>query len=557
MKIQKSKTKKILAGTFLSLMTLNLFFSCASNKNKPVPEKLPDYTEQDVHDAEVKRINEMLQTKPVEALWRAIVLEDKDLSDSCAKYVSEVISSSLEQGEIASAYAMYKSLVVSGYSSLAQSIISIVEMNKKYFDGIPALVYSEKNGTVDSVKNTPSDKISDYVDGTVTIWVDLGIKVQNGMGFANRVIGSGFFIDKRGYIITNHHVIAEVVDKNNPGYGKVYIKLSEDNDTRIPAKVIGWDSVHDLALLKTEVEPPYVFTLGYSSDLHVGDKIYAIGSPLGLERTLTNGVVSAIDRKLFTTGGAIQIDAAVNSGNSGGPCIDQHGNVQAVVFAGMLQYEGLNFAIPVEYVKQDLPMLYYGGERKISWLGAFGHTAKSGNRGFGLEVQYIMPGSTMARAGIETGSVIVAINGRGVKSLEQVQDVLRGETPGTIISVSYIKSDGQKLTKLLYLTERPKNPGYTVYMGDMMENSFLPLYGMSLTPSSTQSSRIFTIKKIIAGSTADESGFSENDPVTVGRIQFNPDKTAMFAEITIKRRKKGYLDISMGLPAVLDSPYYF
>lgn len=102
---------------------------------------------------------------------------------------------------------------------------------------------------------------------------------------------------------------------------------------------------------------PYVFELGSSSDLSVGDRVFAIGSPLGLDKTLTSGIISSDDRHLFSAGFVFQIDAAVNSGNSGGPLIDEKGRVQAVVFAGVMNYQGLNFAIPVEYLRYDLPFL--------------------------------------------------------------------------------------------------------------------------------------------------------------------------------------------------------
>ena len=103
--------------------------------------------------------------------------------------------------------------------------------------------------------------------------------------------------------------------------------------------------------------------------MSVGDKISAIGTPIGLEGTLTSGIISSIGRKMTTLGNVFQIDAAVNSGNSGGPLIDEKYKVQAIVFAGMLQFQGLNFAIPVEYLKLLLPRLYYGGEILHPFVG--------------------------------------------------------------------------------------------------------------------------------------------------------------------------------------------
>ena len=202
-----------------------------------------------------------------------------------------------------------------------------------------------------AIQQDASHSVSDYISGTVTIWVDLGIHVSKGLGYANRAIGSGFFIDRSGYIVTNYHVIQSEVDPEYEGYSRLYIKLSSDPETRIPARVVGWDPLLDLALLKTEIDAPYVFPLGSSIELDVGEKIYAIGAPAGLDWTITSGIVSAKGRRLLTMGPVMQIDAAINAGNSGGPILDENGNVEAIAFAGVLEHQGLNFAIPIEYLK--------------------------------------------------------------------------------------------------------------------------------------------------------------------------------------------------------------
>lgn len=544
------KITKIVKILVVTLLAGTLSFSCLSSKTEPGVHKPElDYTQEDVRKTEIERIKKLMLTNPVEALWRSVLLDDKDVIDITSKRTKDYLSSSLEQKDYLELYFGYKSLENCGFSKLAEEVISKKELEKLFYNQIPGAGIKKSNVRIDD--------LTTCISGTVTIWVDLGIKVQSGMGFANRVIGSGFFIDERGYIITNHHVIADVVDPKYEGYGKVYIKLYGDEETRIPARVIGWDNIHDLALLKTEIKPPYIFSLGSSSDLKAGDKIYAIGSPLGLESTLTSGVVSSTNRKLFTTGSVLQIDAAVNSGNSGGPCIDVNGNVQAIVFAGIAQYQGLNFAIPVEYLKQELSVLYYGGLREVPWIGAFGRTYKQGNKETGVEIQYFAPGSAFARAGMERGNIITEIDGITVTSLDEVQHILRSYIPGTIVKINYMDSDRQKKNCLVYLTKRPKYPGYFFYQNDSIDNSFIPLYGISLIPASTINSRAYLITNVLKGSIADESGFSENDPVSIGHIQFSDDNSMMYAEFSIKRRKKGYLDVSMGIPTNLDSPYYF
>jgi S1-C subfamily serine protease len=543
---------------------------CTSIRQPSAVYSQPDYTAKDVHDAEIKRIGSIQKDDDVQALWRACLLGDEETKSSCFETTVSSYKAALEKKDWFNSLRLYRSLKAAGYAELSSlekdesELLSLMNadvpgLTKNKSSASPAAENVTKSGALAAQTSTavPKARVSSYINGTVTVWVDLGMKIEKGMGYADRVIGSGFFISKDGYIVTNHHVIADLVNPKYEGYSRLYIKLASDSDTRIPAKVIGWDPVVDLALLKAEVEAPYVFTLGSSEDLDVGDRIYAIGSPVGLERTLTSGIVSATDRKLFSIGAVMQIDAAVNSGNSGGPCIDENGAVQAIVFAGMLQYEGLNFAIPVEYLKADLSALYHGGKYEHPWLCAYGHTKKDLGKDAGLEIQYVMPGGSASRAKLKEGDVITAIDGESVKSLEDVQKILLYRSSKTIVSISYSSSDGEAKTCIAYLSARPENPGYTVYNNDVLAGSFIPLFGMKLTSVSTASNRKYSISSIIKGSVADESGFSENDPVEIQNVKFNDDNSAVYAELYAKKRKKGYLDASMAIASPLDSPYYF
>ena len=279
--------------------------------------------------------------------------------------------------------------------------------------------------------------------------------------------------------------------------------------------------------------------LGSSASLNIGDKVNCIGTPLGLHGTVTSGIVSASDRKLFTSGGVFQIDA-----------------VQAIVFAGILQYQGLNFAIPVEYLRQDLPYLYNGGKRHLAWLGAYGHTDKTASKNNGVAVQYLLPGGVLYRAGLKVDDVITFLNGYRVYTLEQLQDILRNFSAETILTCSYNR-DGESRTCLVYLEERPENPGYEVYRSDLLNTSMVPILGMELTSSSTMFKKQFTISRIIKGSLADESGFSELDPVYISYVDFDQNNENVSVQMNTRKKKKGYLDITMRLNAPLDSPWYF
>ena len=353
-----------------------ILISCSSINNvKNVPEHI-DYDDSKVVQNEIQRINSFMESEPVRALWRAILLGDEEIISRAKENLLNLYTRAVDEKNYYEAMKYLKSLETAGFSDFEKLLserYSIEELSKLFLQEVPGLQF-------DNEKRPKT--IADCMEATVTIWVDRGIKVQNGSGYADIVIGSGFFIDKRGYLVTNYHVIDSMVNPKYEGYSRLYIKLLEDSDTKIPAKVIGYDSVLDLALLKVELEPKCVLELGTSADLKIGDKVSAIGTPIGLEGTLTSGIISSTERKLMTLGNVFQLDAAVNSGNSGGPLIDENLKVQAVIFAGMLQFQGLNFAIPVEYLRQELSLMYHHCEVVHSWIGCYGHTKRNGKIGF-------------------------------------------------------------------------------------------------------------------------------------------------------------------------------
>ena len=532
---------------FLLLGTLFCIFTgCKSIKEPEHVESYLDYTDDDVVQNEIHTIRTLLETDCVKALWRACILKNQEIIDECKNQVIIELDSAIENKDYHEAVRLTDSLKAAG-----------IELDSKYTQtDYNSLVKEEIPGTVVCKEKLPQT-IMDCINATVTVWVDKGLKVENGAGYADIVIGSGFFIDKRGYIITNHHVIDSMVDPKYEGYSRVYVKLPSDMETKIPAKVVGYDSVLDLALLKVEIEPEFVFELGSSSDLGVGDKVSVIGTPIGLEGTLTSGIISAIDRKLTTMGTVLQLDAAVNSGNSGGPLIDENKKVQAIVFAGMLKFQGLNFAIPVEYLKQELHLLYKGGPVPHVWIGSYGHTKKVKAAKSGVEVQYVMPGGSAFFSGIKENCLITGIDNQKIESLDQLQFYLLSKTDRTLISVNYTDEDGKEKTTPVYLDIRPEHPLMKIYESDLLGNVFLPIFGMSMIRSSTTNRKSYTVKSVLNGTSADEMGFSENDPVTVQDIKIDIDNNYFLAQLYVQRRKKGFIDVSMTMGSYLDSPYYF
>lgn len=536
-------------STFFPLIfTLCLFCSSCTTLRQPKSVEKPlDYTNEELVKNEIKRIRQMGESEPVRALWRALLLGQDDIIQECALRIDQQIGVALEQKDYFTAIKYFRSL---DSAHLKSSSYTEAEIRNLYAKDVPAL-----SGTLEKSKNPKS--INDCMDATVTIWVDRGIRVQNGAGYADIIIGSGFFIDERGYLVTNHHVIDSMVNPKYEGYSRLYIKLLDDPDTKIPAKVIGYDEALDLALLKAEITPKFVMRLGSSRDLQIGDKVSAIGTPLGLEGTLTSGIISSTDRKLLPLGSVIQIDAAVNSGNSGGPLIDSSLNVQAVVFAGMLRFQGLNFAIPVEYLKQELPLLYAQGEVIHPWIAAYGRTKRNGRTKSGLEIQYVMPGGSAFISGFREGDVIVSVSGTSISSLEDFQLFMLAQDPETLLSCRCVDSSGNVSERFLYLEPRPKEPVTEIYRHDFFTGSFIPFFGMKMVPSSTMNKNSFTIDEVLSGTVADEMNFSKNDQLTVRDIYFDAENGYLFVSVYTKRRKKGFLDITMILSTPLDSANYF
>lgn len=307
-------------------------------------------------------------------------------------------------------------------------------------------------------------KPKDVVTGVVTIWVNRGIKVQNGVGVPDRVIGSGFFIDKQGYLITNYHVIESEVNPQYEGFSRLYVMLYNNQNLRIPAKVVGYDKVFDIALLKVEITPPFVLSFSNIDEFQPGDHIYAIGSPGGLENTITSGIISAIGRRFLQMGDALQVDVPVNPGNSGGPLLNDQSKLVGVVFAGIQQFQGVNFAIPAHWIEKILPQLYEGGKVTHSWLGA---AVEETDRG--MEVSYVLPNSPADRVGIKVGDIVESIDGHKFTKIRDIQDTLLNSRPDSLVDVAW-KHNGQDFTGLLSLGTRPFVPLNTALDRDTRKN---------------------------------------------------------------------------------------
>jgi hypothetical protein len=358
-------------------------------------------------------------------------------------------------------------------------------------------------------------------------------------------------VDASGLLITNYHVIASEVDPTYEGYSKMSVRMGGASSPQIPAKVIGWDKAMDLALIQADIKTEYVFSVVDWIIPRVGDTVYAIGSPAGLEKTVTSGIVSALGRRLLQIGDVIQIDAAVNHGNSGGPVVDRDGRLVGIVFAGAELYQGLNFAVPAERLAAALPAMIRGGKAERPWLGlTLSETAS------GAEIVYVAPFTPAAEQQIQEGSRITSVNGQMPKVpqgtlIPALQDILFPTKPGELVALE--SADGKRY--ILQSVKRPDIPLVEAAKRDTKERMVAPLFGLILAPSVGQSySSSYLVKRVVRGSIADEAGLSEQDPVWIKGFNVYEDEGYALLYIEVKKRRLGYLEASMQLPATLDSP---
>lgn len=387
----------------------------------------------------------------------------------------------------------------------------------------------------------------------VTVILDKGIVIKNGVGSQEKSLGTGFFIDKNGYILTNHHVIAEHVDPSYKGYTSVRVSLRGNPDVEYSAKVVGWDKIYDVALLKLLGHKNESFMIpGISGSMKTGDKIFTIGNPLGIRYTVTSGIISNREIDIFQMGQGFQVDAAINPGNSGGPLIDERGQVVGIVFAGIPQYAGISFAIPFEWVRQTIPLLYRGGEVKRSWMGAgLYHDYEKGN----LQFYYLMPGGGADEAGILPGDILVSINGQKVSGIAKAQALTAWEKSGGIIRVG-INRNGQNMELPVRLDVRPQIPVEQIFKKDSCTNIIKLIAGMKVEQTRKRFGvRYYKIKYVYKGMPAYSLNVSEGDPLIVYGIKYLSKEKAVVISINYTNREISMMQrsVTLALPAEINN----
>jgi len=292
--------------------------------------------------------------------------------------------------------------------------------------------------------------------------------------------GSGFLIDKEGHIVTNNHVVE--------GATKVEVTLGSESNSH-PAEIVGADPASDVALLKVDVPAGrlHPLELGDSSKVQVGDPVVAIGNPFGLDRTVTSGIVSALQRQIeapngFSIAHVIQTDAAINPGNSGGPLIDASGRViginsQIQTGGGGNGNVGIGFAVPINTARDVVKQIQRTGTVEHAYIGITGGSVTPALAEAlklpaekGVLVNEVVKDGPADKAGVKGGEteatiegaqvriggdIIVEIDGKPVISMEDVIDAVDGADPGDKMELTLLRDNGDEKTVTVTLGVRP------------------------------------------------------------------------------------------------------
>ena len=305
--------------------------------------------------------------------------------------------------------------------------------------------------------STPAGAVETVAKNVLPSVVQINVKGANSSGS-----GTGIIISSDGQILTNNHVVEAAADK-----GTITVSFSDNTITQ--ATILGRDTLTDLAVIKANKTGLTPAKLGNSTSLKVGQEVVAIGSPFGLESTVTSGIISALNRPVSSSDGtdggqstvfpAIQTDAAINPGNSGGPLVDLNGEVVGINSAirsspsisGDAGSIGLGFAIPIDLAKSVSKSLVNGDKVEHARIGLTVSNAVDGDgiTAVGAEVKKITADSAGAKAGLKVGDIVTSLNGHPIGSADALVSSIRGFSPGDKVEITYRRGDKTETTEAI------------------------------------------------------------------------------------------------------------
>ena len=329
-----------------------------------------------------------------------------------------------------------------------------------------------------------------------------------------RGVGSGFIMSRDGYIVTNNHVVE----------GATQIKVKLANGKEYSGKVVGRDPKTDLALVKIDgASDLHALPMGNSDDLKVGSWVVAVGSPFGLEQTVTAGIVSAKGRVIGSGpyDNFIQTDASINPGNSGGPLINTKGEVVGINTAILAEGKGIGFAIPINMAKDIAPQLQEKGHVTRGWLGvSIQEMTPELAKSFGLNdkkgvlVAQVLPGSPAEKAGVEQGDVIMEFDGKAVSEAKDLPTIVAATPVGKSVNVKLMRN-GKALNREVKVTAMEEKADVT---RTAAHKKTLGIAVQTLTPGMARRLRVkndtgVVVTQVEPGSPADDAGIQTGDVI--------------------------------------------
>jgi serine protease Do len=382
-----------------------------------------------------------------------------------------------------------------------------------------------------------------------------GEEADPGTGSVRQALGSGFIVDPRGYIITNNHVVEKA--------DKIYVKLSSDPDNPTdhgrPAKVIGTDPETDIAVIKIDAPQPLpTVKLGNSEGAQVGDWVLAIGSPFGLSKTVSAGIVSAENRSIDEPGPNggpnqfqkfIQTDAAINPGNSGGPLVDMAGEVIGVntaIYTQSMGSQGVGFAMPSNIVANVYNMLIspdhkvVRGSIGISFQGAQSSavTRMYGFQNGGVLVNQVTPDGPASKAGVKPFDVIVSIDGKPVKDGDELVADISARKVGSTVQLGILRGGNKQnlsvgiadRAKLFADTGKPGDDNQTPNEADAGEGKL----GITVTPVPANLASKLGVKGGVVIASVRPGSFADEINLTKGVVIVEINKHAVTDEASYR-----------------------
>jgi len=339
--------------------------------------------------------------------------------------------------------------VVAGFAALAIALTA---------GGVGGFVGYELHGSGSPFQstNSPVKNAAPVVDRSSLASIAAAIQPDVVVIQTSQGEGSGVVLSADGYIVTNNHVVADATNGT--------VKVTFNSGKAVNGTVVGTDPKTDLAVVKAQNASGLSFaSWGDSDNTQVGDTVLAIGSPLGLQGSVTAGIISALHRTIdvggdqqsqfqaptaaTTIGDAIQTDAPINPGNSGGALVDTNGKVvginSAIATSGSTGNIGVGFAIPANRAKQVAQALITGGKVSHPYLGISVGDAQNG----GAQVQTVQPGGPADKAGLKTGDVVTKVGDRSIGSSADLVGAIQSSSVGTVLSLTVMRNGSSQVVK--------------------------------------------------------------------------------------------------------------